>query len=455
MPFNAGPEMWHIGKTILLLSAFLCSVYAAKNCRCENEEDCKQQYEKDSQSKEVYVFSNEETDVETWSWNSITTLIVSASFDYNNAAQFKTMCVAHSKKRKFGFTVDMTLNGQINVTSNETLQWIATVKSKQAQWHAEVVAINLLPYFKNDVNSSTKDHENLAVLLKNTKDAVRNGSTSYTIQIACIIPWRPPCSEIEEECDFSKLSTDGCDLFIINPESFTDLDGVKCMARATIPFSKLVYGISEYNAHHIPNKQIILGVPWHGYDYTCQQLTNEVCILDHDEKCHYADRKMMSHADLMSNFSAKYLKSDFNELYNAPYFNYEKNDKQHQVWFENPSSLMNKYRLVHELGLKGIGVMYGDDLVSHLPRKMFFDDQEMWSWVNHEIILQASQKPARNDFHYADTVAGVAVGCLLLGTVLGFLFTCLALRKRVKKPKEPFASDRPSVEEFVDEDPNL
>lgn len=58
--------------------------------------------------------------------------------------------------------------------------------------------------------------------------------------------------------------------------------------------------------------------------------------------------------------------------------------------------------------------------------------------------------------HFSDTVAGVAVGCLLLGTLLGVTFTCLALRNRVRKPKAPFARDRNgTVEEFVDEDPNL
>lgn len=402
------------------------------------------------------MFSNEETDVQAWSWKSITTLIVSTSFDPTNESHISTMCVTHSKKKKFGFTVDMTLNGQINLTSNETREWTEMVQSKQAQWHAEVVVINLLPYFKNDINSSRKDHENLAVLLKDTKTAVREG-TSYTVQIACIVPWRPPCSEIQEECDFTHLSSDGCDLFIINPESFTDLEGVKCIARATIPFSKLLYGISEYNAHHIPNKQIILGVPWHGYDYICKgQMINNVCSLSHDAKCDFADRKMLSHGEMMSsNLSIYYKNNSFNDLYNAPYFNYKRGSEQHQVWFEDTKSLVNKYRLVHELELKGVGVMYGDDLISHVPKKIIFDDQEMWSWVNHEIILEATKDPARNDFNYADTVAGVAVGCLLLGTVLGFLLTCLALRKGVKKPKEPFASDRPSFEEFVDEDPNL
>lgn len=57
-------------------------------------------------------------------------------------------------------------------------------------------------------------------------------------------------------------------------------------------------------------------------------------------------------------------------------------------------------------------------------------------------------------FSVTDTVAGAAIGCLLLGTALGITFTCIALRQcKRSPPKRPFKLDE-TVDDFHD-DPGL
>lgn len=53
-------------------------------------------------------------------------------------------------------------------------------------------------------------------------------------------------------------------------------------------------------------------------------------------------------------------------------------------------------------------------------------------------------------------MAIVAVSCLILGTLLGIVFTCFAIRKPLKKPKPPFSRDlNGGIDEYTDEDLNL
>ncbi|KAH9500461.1 hypothetical protein Btru_071991 [Bulinus truncatus] len=440
----------------LIVLVILCSISTASECPCQNKADCEHIMSKETNyenNKEVYVFSDGSTSVETWNWNTITTLVTPENFKIDDNAQKNTMCTTHNKGKKFAITVPMTLSGQINVSNDEAISWIDSTVSKQQSWHADVVVIDLLPYFKSDVNSTEQDHMNLALIIKRVMSEIRNKS-NYSAEIDCIIPWKPPCSDEDEECIFTTLSTDGCDRYIISPDSFTDVEGVKCRAKATLPLSKLLHGISEYASHHISPSRVILGIPWHGYDYKCNKLENEaVCIIGEANACQVI-RKRLSHGDIYSDFRIYLEKAEYYDIYGAPYFNYKNGSENHQVWYEDRKSLVSKYRLVQELDLKGVAVMYGDDLSSHSHPMVLVDDEQAWSWLTHEILLEVSRS-SRPDFHIADTIAAVAVSCLLVGTFLGSLFTCLALKRTVKKPREPFARDVGHTEDEFLDDPNL
>uniref|UniRef100_A0A0B6Z3W6 GH18 domain-containing protein n=1 Tax=Arion vulgaris TaxID=1028688 RepID=A0A0B6Z3W6_9EUPU len=446
-----------------LITGILCIGTDIHKCPCADQKECDHPVRDIGMHKEVFVFSHGTVNVQPWNWKTFTALIVPSSFNISNTEQANTMCTAHRNQRKFGITVEMSFSGTVNDTSDQAEDWIHYVVSQLQDWHAEIIVVDLLPYFTTDIYSSEQDHIAVVKILSHMKTNVTE--LSEVVKIACIIPWKPPCAETETSCDFTSLSKDVCDYFVINPDSFTDLDDVKCRARANIPFSKLLYGISEYNSHHIPNNRIILGVAWHGYDYTCETLINEICSLQEvtssnstQTKCNFSKRWKVSNGDILKEHAAEHMKHTFDNTYMAPFFSYSNSTDghQHQVWFEDQSSLIVKYKLVAELKLKGLAVLYGDDLASSKSPLKLMNDNDMWTWVAHEFILSVSGQSLSERLHYADTTAIVAVACLILGTILGIVFTCFGLRIRVKKPKYPFQRDADGdMDEYTDEDPNL
>lgn len=45
----------------------------------------------------------------------------------------------------------------------------------------------------------------------------------------------------------------------------------------------------------------------------------------------------------------------FDEIAMSPFFRYEKDGVQHEVWFEDVRSMREKFRLITEYGLRGMG----------------------------------------------------------------------------------------------------
>ncbi|GFO35043.1 Di-n-acetylchitobiase [Plakobranchus ocellatus] len=442
----------------LFLFLFLWSAVAYK-CPCENENDCKHPVDDRGTVTEVFAFSNGTTDVHVWSWSTLTTLVAPSNFSVEDKAQANTMCVAHSKGRKFSITVAMGVESPLNATSPDADSWVESVLKIFGQWYADVLTVDLLHYFSHDTSSTESDHKALVKILMRVKSEVEE-MPDIPFKMACIVPWKPPCAETDASCYFSSLSNDVCDYFIINTDSFIDHDDSLCTARATIPITKLLYGISEYNVHHVPRGKMVLGIPWHGYDYQCATLINGICRLERDEKtnkCDFSQRNPVASSYISSHHGINFDSHTQKDLYWAPNYTYvvQENSMHHQVWFEDRYSLSIKYQLVKDLGVKGIAIMFGDDLSTDKTTHTLINNAIMWSWVSHEFFLSsASQTRRHENLHYADSVAGVAVGCLLLGTALGTLLTCLALRSRIRKPKQSFLTqpDDSQVDDFHDEE---
>ncbi|XP_005102562.1 di-N-acetylchitobiase [Aplysia californica] len=445
---------------LAVMLMWLVPLARSAQCPCKDAKDCDYHTRDSHPNKEVFVFNKGTTSVSRWHWKSFTALIAPADFDINQKDQASTMCITHGNDRKFGISVKMDLTGSLNSSDEKAGEWLSSAVQRQREWHADILNVDLVPYFLSDVNSTKEDHSQLALILKKLRDSL-NKNTSHIIEVSCMAPWKPPCAETSNTCDFSWISMDACDYFVLNGDSFLDVGGDVCRAGATIPLPKLYYGMNEYQAHQVPLNRMILGVPWHGFDYTCSSFGNDVCTAEKNDqedssngKCDFK-KKFVSFGDIMANYNEEYRLREYNDMDNAPFFNYKDNATQHQVWFEDAASLKSKYRLVVELKLRGVAVMYGDDLVSLTTPETLVNDGVMWSWVAHGVLLETAHKPEKTDLHTADTVAGVGVGCLLLGVFLGVLFTCLATKKRVKKPKPAFHRDGGGMDDFVDEDPDL
>ncbi|RUS89905.1 hypothetical protein EGW08_002346, partial [Elysia chlorotica] len=157
---------------ILLLLMISCSAaLKIKACPCPDESHCQYPKEDLGTNAEVFAFSNGTTDVQGWKWDTLTTLVVPATFMDNNTEQLNTMCIAHSKGRKFSITEPMVLKRPLDVTSEDTDKWIETMLQRVRVWHADILTVDLLHYFSYTIEDTNENLVALAmILLKIKKD---------------------------------------------------------------------------------------------------------------------------------------------------------------------------------------------------------------------------------------------------------------------------------------------
>lgn len=114
-------------------------------------------------------------------------------------------------------------------------------------------------------------------------------------------------------------------------------------AMAVAPLNK-VRQVVEYALTEIPAEKILLGVPNYGYDWTLPFVRGE------------SEAVTIGNVEAVQIAIANNAEIRFDELAQSPFFTYEKESIQHEVWFEDVRSLQKKYDLLEEYNLRGIGV---------------------------------------------------------------------------------------------------
>lgn len=101
--------------------------------------------------------------------------------------------------------------------------------------------------------------------------------------------------------------------------------------------------VLEYAVQEIPAGKIALGIPNYAYDWTLPYVKGE------------SRARTLGVVEAMQqavDFDAEIL---FDEAAQTPYYNYQQNGQEHQVWFEDVRSLSARFQLINEFGLLGGG----------------------------------------------------------------------------------------------------
>lgn len=111
---------------------------------------------------------------------------------------------------------------------------------------------------------------------------------------------------------------------------------------AVAPINK-VREVVEYAITEIPAEKIDLGIPNYGYDWTLP-FTQGVSAARTIGNMEAVDIAVANQAVIQ-----------FDETAKSPYFNYIQNGVEHEVWFEDVRSIQEKFRLISEYRLRGMG----------------------------------------------------------------------------------------------------
>lgn len=111
---------------------------------------------------------------------------------------------------------------------------------------------------------------------------------------------------------------------------------------AVAPINK-VREVVNYAITEIPVEKIDLGIPNYGYDWTLP-FTQGISAARTIGNIEAVDIAVANQAVI-----------HFDEVAKSPYFNYVRNGVEHEVWFEDVRSIQEKFNLIKEYGLRGMG----------------------------------------------------------------------------------------------------
>ena len=124
----------------------------------------------------------------------------------------------------------------------------------------------------------------------------------------------------------------------------------RCRARPNSPLIKTFSGVRKYLQLGVESEKLVLGVPWYGYRYPCQQLSAGVCYIEEVPfrgcNCTDAAGREFAYKDIINFLKKSHTGRQWDEVAKAPHFDYSENNQTYQVWYDDPESLFIKYKVI-------------------------------------------------------------------------------------------------------------
>lgn len=111
---------------------------------------------------------------------------------------------------------------------------------------------------------------------------------------------------------------------------------------AVAPINK-VREVVEYAVTEIPTEKIDLGIPNYGYDWALPFVKGT------------SKARTIGNVEAVEIAVANNAVIEFDQTAMSPFFHYEKDGVLHEVWFEDVRSIKEKFHLITEYGLRGMG----------------------------------------------------------------------------------------------------
>ena len=242
----------------------------------------------------------------------------------------------------------------------------ATARADYASTVVQLVQHNFADGVTFDYESplpiGSPEAEWYAALISETRAALHKANPSY--QVSTCVAWSPDSIDGRNYpiVDLAKAS----DLLYVMDYDTRSQVFDACLASANAPYFGMVHGLQRYLALGVDPGKLILGVPWHGYHYTCEagtKPTDRYCPIPsvpfRGYNCSDAAGTEIQIDDLpVANATVE----GYDKSMNAPWFNTFDGKVVSQYWYDNAESLGLKYTYAKSLQLKGVGPFCFDDI---------------------------------------------------------------------------------------------
>ena len=284
------------------------------------------------------------------------------------------VCTAHEHKVRVLLAADFD-SSQIN-SSSYRQTWVKEQVDKVTSTFTDGVNVDFEGPIPSGSSLNVYFVEMMAELNKQLKAALPGS------QLSIDVAWSPACVDgrcynylgLSQHVDYMLLMAYAESSQVIGP----------CIAMANSPLLKTMQGALGFIETGIPREKLVLGLPWYGYDYTCESMTSAgECTIRkvpfRGIECSDAVGEGRPFFEVIDLLKQSYTGRVWNTTFKTAFFNYKDTSGQiHQVWYDDPKSLGIKYFNAAKSKLGGVGVWYVDAVDYKDPSQSELT-KEMWS----------------------------------------------------------------------------
>ncbi|XP_038649356.1 di-N-acetylchitobiase-like [Scyliorhinus canicula] len=337
------------------------------NCPCSTPRLCGSLPADHQFPMEVLVFDSGGADWKYYDWSKVTTIVAFGRYDR------ELLCHAHANNVRVVLKATIPQHNLLN--RNKRTVWIKKKISLARRQFMDGINMGI---WETDAPGSEYSRALSELVEEATQIFHREIPGS---QVTFNVPWSPDC--IVGRCyDYAAIAN-SCDfLFVMSYDIHRRKLG-NCFARPNAPYNQTLSGLSAYINLGIDSRKLVMGVPWYGYDYTCQRfLEPGRCELEtfHFRKptCNFRASRWIPYKEIMKHLPKSISGRYWDDDHEAPYYIYMVNNTHHEVWYDDPESISIKSSILKKLKLRGIGVWIGNFLNYSKNPEAAMQTGDMW-----------------------------------------------------------------------------
>jgi len=308
----------------------------------------------------AFVLQCERAEWEKYDWEALTTVSVSGFEDQ------QLLCHAHS----YGVRVvplagaDYPADQLTNTTARA--EFVASQTQYILMHGMDGINID----FEQPLTAGSPEVDAYTALVRETTESVHaaiNGSqVSVDLAVYTEHDWRNyDTAGVAEASDFIFMMC-----YDLNA---MDCGSQLCLAGANSPFLYDQQGVQKFKSLGIPGDKLVLGLPWYGYRYICEEY----------EDGRWCNFRQKGTQHVFSEITEMMLEAGVAPLWDSqtksPYVSIQAEDGSWtQIWYDDPFSLWYKTKMAAAEGMRGTGIWtanfidYGDSFNAQRLRALMW-----------------------------------------------------------------------------------